>query len=251
MNIFYLIDVSGSMAENGCMASVNAVMPEIARILAQVSRDNKDQGDIYMNAITFSDVARQQYRRPVPAECFEWKPAVPHGLTNLEDAFCLLESQMHRSAALNSRTGHLRPAVILLTDGNPDSGWQRGLARLRGNSWFEEAYKIGITLDRGIDANTREAISAFASSGISAANPCIINITDLARLKDVLRLTSQTVSRIGSRSRGQTCSTAASVTAGADPIAELIRRTLADDFDGRQGILMPEIKPGGSIWERI
>lgn len=34
MNMFYLIDTSGSMNHNGCIESVNEAMPEIIEIIA-------------------------------------------------------------------------------------------------------------------------------------------------------------------------------------------------------------------------
>lgn len=58
MNMFYLIDTSGSMNHNGCIESVNEAMPEIIEILRDVTLGNKDYGEIFVNCIAFSNRAR-------------------------------------------------------------------------------------------------------------------------------------------------------------------------------------------------
>ena len=239
MNMFYLIDTSGSMNYHGCIDSVNNAMPQIIGILRQISVANHDQGDIYLNCITFDSEARLLYERPVAAEDCVWAPLQASGLTNLGAAFDLLERQMHRSAALDSPHGHLRPAVILLSDGDPDDGWEAALERLRQNRWFRDAYKIAIAV--GADAanvTNRRALSRFADPLNVGGKHNIIRVDNLARLGEVIRLVSATVSRLGSQS---TDFREASV-------GDQVSREIHLGVDSLGGVWVPAIGVDDSTW---
>ena len=121
MNMFYLIDTSGSMNHNGCIESVNEAMPEIIEILRDVTLGNKDYGEIFVNCIAFSNRARLLEPMPVSALDYSWSNLEAYGLTNMGEAFDLLDAQLRPEAALGATAGNLRPAVILLSDGDPDS----------------------------------------------------------------------------------------------------------------------------------
>ena len=43
MNMFYLLDTSGSMRYKDCIGSVNRAMPEIVDILREISESNHDR----------------------------------------------------------------------------------------------------------------------------------------------------------------------------------------------------------------
>lgn len=241
MNIFYLIDTSGSMSANGCMASVNESMPGIIEMLRDVSSGNKDHGEIYVNTITFSDAAQTQYPAPVPASQYRWQTLTAHGMTNLGEAFNLLLKQLHDCTDTG---GMLRPAIVLLTDGNPDPGWEEALDRLSDNDLFSQAYKISIAL--GGDAGNvamRRALRRFAGTGVGSERPNIVGIDQLDKLRDILRIVSATVSRIGS----QTAAPAAPAQ-DSDYVNNLIHNVLLDSSGDISGVSIPEINSDSDIW---
>ncbi|MDE5628925.1 MAG: hypothetical protein K2I69_05130 [Muribaculaceae bacterium] len=241
MNMFYLIDTSGSMNYNGCIDSVNAAMPEIVDILTDISSSNRDQGEIYLSCITFGNDARMLYDRPVAAPDFRWANVRAGGLTNLEAAFRMLESQMHRSSGLNSEDGHLRPAVILMTDGDPDDGWESALEKLQQNRWFREAYKIAIAI--GANAGTKmmkRALTKFAEPLDAGGPMTIINISDLTRLHEVVRFVSSTVSRLGSQSTG--------AARGVGSVGEEINNAVRREFNPVDGVDIPPISGDDRPW---
>lgn len=238
MDIFYLIDVSGSMNYNGGIQSVNKAMPEIVEILRSISEQNHDQGEIYLSCITFGDEAHQLYPRPVAVEDFMWAPLKARGLTNLADAFHLLEKQMHRNTGMSSAEGHLRPAVFLLTDGDPDEGWQRELENLQKNRWFREAYKIAIAINpNSTNHNMKKALSHFSDPLDAGGQPLIIRVTELSKLYEVIRRVSTTVSTLGSRCSG-----------GAGSVSDAISRAVRTEIDPISGVDVPAIGIDNEWW---
>lgn len=238
--MFYLIDTSGSMNYHGCIDSVNAAMPEIIDILKDITNSNHDQGDIYLNCITFNNDARLLYDRSVAARDCVWTPLKANGLTNLGAAFNLLEKQLHGNSDLNSPQGHLRPAVILLSDGDPDEGWEQELDRLKENPWFKDAYKIAIAV--GADAaniTNRRALTRFTDPMNVGGSNNIIRVNDLSKLREVIRLVSATVSRLGSQS--------------SDRVGSPVGRQVSDEIvlgvDRIGGVWVPAIGTDGPDWQ--
>ena len=125
MNMFYLLDTSGSMRYKDCIGSVNRAMPEIVDILREISESNNDQSDIYMSCITFDNDARQLYDMPVNVKDFRWANVRAEGLTNLKSALTMLERQMVNEQAAIAPGMQLRPAVLLLSDGDPTTAGKR------------------------------------------------------------------------------------------------------------------------------
>lgn len=163
MNMFYLLDTSGSMRYKDCIGSVNRAMPEIVDILREISESNHDQSDIYMSCITFDNDARQLYDTPVNVKDFRWANVQAEGLTNLKAALSMLESQMRRQQSSIAPGLQLRPAVLLLSDGDPDDGWEESLDRLQQNPLFRQAYKIAIAIGcKPANQEMRRALTRFA-----------------------------------------------------------------------------------------
>ena len=53
MNLYYLIDTSGSMSGSR-IESINQVMPEVVQLVADISNSNNDTAEIKVNALCFS-----------------------------------------------------------------------------------------------------------------------------------------------------------------------------------------------------
>lgn len=247
MNMFYLIDTSGSMRYNNCIDTVNKAMPEIVDILTGISRQNHDQGEIYMSCITFGTEAKMLYDSPVAAEDFRWAPVRADGLTNLEGALSLLESQLHRSTGLNGSDGHYRPAVILITDGDPDEGWEAAYEKLRQNRWFAQAYKIGIAIGADPEkVKMRKALTRFADPLDAGGPKTIINVSDLDKLHNVLRLVSSTVSRLGSKCAGAIGHS--SPKDGDNSVGDEMRNTIKDILNPIDGVDVPAIGTDDDWW---
>ena len=70
MNLFYLIDCSGSMRGNK-IESINQVMPDIMRTIADIDESNKDNAQIKVACLEFSSGCQWKYPQPVLANDFK------------------------------------------------------------------------------------------------------------------------------------------------------------------------------------
>ncbi len=240
MNMFYLLDTSASMKYKNRLKDLNRAMRDVLPILRDVSTQNHDMCDIYLSCIQFGNEARLIDAEPVDVHDYEWRDVEASGYTNLRDAFALLEQQMHRGEAMSSNTQHVRPAVFLVSDGDPDDGWREGLEALQRNEWFKQAYKIAIAIGcKPENIAMQAALNEFSRPLSAGGDPIIINVQELGKLHDVIRIVSATVSRVGTRAvpqRGTDVATA---------MGQEIRATLPTD-DG--GILVNNPNQEGSYY---
>lgn len=238
MNMFYLLDTSGSMQYNDCIGSVNRAMPEIVSILREISESNHDQSDIYMSCITFDNDARELYESPVNVKDFRWANVRAEGLTNLKAALSLLEKQIDEQQRSIPSGLMLRPAILLLSDGDPDDGWEETLDRLQLNPLFREAYKIAIAIGcKPSNREMRRALTSFAQPLDAGGEPIIISINQLDELYQVIKLVSSTVSRIGSRSTG-----------GSTNPAQEIYNSILDETGKMVGVYVPAMRNDEGGW---
>lgn len=192
MNLFYLIDCSGSMRGNK-IESINQVMPDIMKMIADIDESNKDNAQIKVACLEFSSGCQWKYPQPVPASDFKWQDIHAGGVTDLGCAFKELKSHMSRNSDLASDTGHYAPAVILLSDGRPTDAWKTALNELKANKWFQAATKVAIAVGEDADKNV---LNEFAGE----QEELVITVHNLDALKNVIRLVSCTVSKVGSNS---------------------------------------------------
>lgn len=192
MNLFYLIDCSSSMRGNK-IESINQVMPDIMRTIADIDESNKDNAQIKVACLEFSTGCQWKYPQPVLANDFKWQDIQAGGVTDLGAAFKELRAHMSRNSDLASDTGHYAPAVILLSDGRPTDAWKNALKDLQSNKWFQVATKVAIAV--GDDAD-KTVLNEFADN----KDELVITVHNLNALKSVIRLVSCTVSKIGSNS---------------------------------------------------
>ena len=239
MNMFYLLDTPGSMRYKDCIGSVNRAMPEIVDILREISESNHDQSDIYMSCITFDNDARQLYDTPVNVKDFRWANVQAEGLTNLKAALTMLESQMRRQQSSIAPGLQLRPAVLLLSDGDPDDGWEESLDRLQQNPLFRQAYKIAIAIGcKPANQEMRRALTRFADPLDAGGEPIIISIEQLDKLYQVIKLVSSTVSRIGSQNTAN----------GDRNTARQIRDAIRNETGDIIGVNVPSMNHDGPEW---
>lgn len=196
MNLFYLVDTSGSMWGDK-MASVNQVMPEAIRIVSEISAENKDNAEIAVSALLFSNDARWMYGEALDSEDFRWMDQSAGGGTSLGEACVELEKALHRegpSAQLKSSAGHKNPAIILLSDGIPTDNYELGLAKLKENNWFKSASKVAFQIGGVEDSNIDNLVKFTGSKEL------VIKVTDVESLKEMIKTVSAIVSKVGSQS---------------------------------------------------
>lgn len=192
MNLYYLVDTSGSMVKEK-IESINQVMPEVVELVKEISDNNADAAEIKVACLCFSTGAHWMYSAPMPAADFKWVPCCAAGLTDLGRAYDELEKHLHKASDLGNTQGHFAPAVILLTDGAPTDDFESAYKRLMQNNWFKHATKVAIAIGTQCD---NKVLIDFV--GEKAAKEAILTVHDAQTLKDVIRLVSCSVSKVGS-----------------------------------------------------
>lgn len=189
MNLFYIIDVSGSMYGEKIEA-VNQVMPEVLKLVGEISDENGDNAQIKASCLMFSDDAQWMYDEPVDASEFKWIDQSTYGGTEVGNMCRVLEKELHRNTSLGSETGHMRPAIIIMSDGYPTDNWKSGYNELKKNKWFSEAIKVAVGIGHDADDNMLKEFIGGPERYITVHN--------IDALKKMLIVVSTTVSKVGS-----------------------------------------------------
>lgn len=203
LNLFYLIDVSGSMSGSK-IQSVNEVMPQAMEIVAKISKDNRDNAVIKASVMTFSDDATWMYPNPVYADEMVWQDLEADGGTYFGKVCKKMESALHKDknkypeSQLLCTVGHKKSAIILISDGEPlDDDWKQQLSILQKNKWFDEASKIAIAI--GNDCN-KEVLWDFVGRGKEkGAGGTVLEVHNIKDLENAIKTASSVASKVGSQ----------------------------------------------------
>ena len=57
------------------------------------------------------------------------------------DACIKLNEKLSRKQFMAKAVGSFAPALFLLSDGEPTDNWERGLAKLKENKWYQKCNK--------------------------------------------------------------------------------------------------------------
>ena len=194
MNLFFLIDTSGSM-EGNKIGAVNDAIPNVLPLLKEIQENNPD-AEIKVAALEFSSGVNWLYDEPKLAEDFIWQDVAAGGLTSLGQACVELESKLSTSHGYMTKSetgsGYYAPAIILLSDGGPTDDFQSGLKKLKDNNWFKKAIRIAIAI--GDDAD-KEVLKQFTGNA-----EAVITVHNIDALKQIIRVVAVTSSQIGSKS---------------------------------------------------
>ncbi len=196
--IFYVLDTSGSMVDEGKIGALNEAMRETVTVLQEIASKNAD-AEMQIAVMEFSSGARWITDTPTFLEDFYWDDLTAGGLTDIGDALHELRTKMSRSAFLQSDTGYMVPIIIFMSDGLPtDPGsWEKELQKLTdektGNKWFKRSTKIAFALGKVADVNML--------SKIVGNKEAVIQTNDLEDFKKMIKVVSATSSLLNSVSQ--------------------------------------------------
>lgn len=188
MNLFFLVDTSGSMSGRK-IGALNQAVREAMPIIKEISEDNAD-AMIKVAVLEFSDSAKWMYAQPIDADKFDWVDLGTNCLTSLGAAYEELNSKLSRTQYLSQQA--YQPVIILLSDGEPTDDYKHGLEKLKDNKWYKAAIKIAIAI--GDDAN-QSILAEFTGN-----SEAVFYVENVYMLRNIIRIASVSASKIGSQS---------------------------------------------------
>lgn len=192
MVLFFLVDTSGSMAGTKIGAVNDAIFNVLPEIRA-ISEDNAD-AEIKIAALTFSSGAKWLYEEPKPAKDFTWPYVDADGVTDLGEAYKMLNQKLSRNAFMKNAEGSYAPAIFLMTDGEPTDEYQHALEALKENKWFRVAIKVAVAIGEESDVNDDVLVE------FTGTPEAVLRAHTPEALAKMIRLVSVTASKIGSQS---------------------------------------------------
>lgn len=193
LHVFYILDTSKSMKEDGKIETLNAAMKETLEALQAEAKKNAD-AKLHAAVMEFNSGANwiTQHGPEALEEDFIWTPLSTGGLTDLGAALTELNAKLSKKTWLDSMTGALMPILIFMTDGQPTDNYRKGLELIRKNKWFLESTKIGFAI--GEDADERVIAEVVGN------REAVIKTTDLDEFRKLLVFVSVRTSLLVSTS---------------------------------------------------
>ena len=223
MVVFFIVDTSGSM-QGAKIGAVNSAIEEVLPEIAKISDENAD-AEIKIAVLDFSTDAKWLTPKPIDASNYAFNYLEAGGLTALGDACIKLNEKLSRKQFMAEAVGSFAPALFLLSDGEPTDNWERGLAKLKENKWYQKAIKAAVAIGNDADINVLEAFTGNIESVLTVHIP--------AALAKMITFITVTVSEIGSKS--------SSVGLGVGNSSTDAIQTKQDDFNDALAAMAPAI----------
>lgn len=154
--ILFIIDALDSM-QGAKMGTVNSAIKELLPELKDISESNLDVA-LYIGAVKVSNSIRWLYHDLTRAEDFVWHDFHAGGDRNLGTALFELGKRLQYGGFFEDGVDYFKPITFLLTDGISSDDYTVGLNLLKGNSIFQNAIKVGVSIG---DAADRIFLSEF------------------------------------------------------------------------------------------
>ena len=223
MVVFFIVDTSGSM-QGAKIGAVNSAIEEVLPEIAKISDENAD-AEIKIAVLDFSTDAKWLTPKPIDASNYAFNYLEAGGLTALGDACIKLNEKLSRKQFMAEAVGSFAPALFLLSDGEPTDNWERGLAKLKENKWYQKAIKAAVAIGNDADINVLEAFTGNIES--------VLTVHTLAALAKMITFITVTASEIGSKS--------SSVGLGVGNSSTDAIQTKQDDFNDALAAMAPAI----------
>lgn len=194
LHFFWVLDVSGSMANDGKIQALNTAIHEVLPALRSAAHKHENV-DVLVRVLVFSSTARWHVSEPTPLARFRWDDVEvePQGFTELGAALAKLAKEMKVLAAVDRG---ITPAIVLVSDGQPtnlvEPSFRAGLERLMAEPWGNKAVRLAIGIGRDVDVDVLQRfIGGSEIRPVMASNPQ--QLVDLMRWATTYAVTAATV----------------------------------------------------------
>jgi len=155
LKIYWLVDVSGSMADGGKITELNRAIRVCIPELVTAAEDNVEIAT-FVRAMKFSNEATWHTGETKIAD-FKWNDLSAYGLTSTGAALRLLAEELDIEK-MGKR--NLPPVCILISDGDATDDYDAGISELLSIPWGKKSVRIAIAI--GSEANI-EQLAKFCS----------------------------------------------------------------------------------------
>lgn len=174
LHLIWVLDVSGSMGENGKIQALNFAVREAIPQLKDAAASNPG-AQVLVRALAFASSVQWVVSTPTPLDAFAWTDVgiEYQGVTELGLALREVAGQMK---VLETANRGLAPAIVLVSDGKPtdtvDPSFRRGLEELRATAWGAKAAKVAVGIGNDADMGVlRDFMGSPEFEPLRADNP--------------------------------------------------------------------------------
>src|SRR5262245_24727467 len=143
--VILLADTSGSMSENGKIEALNTALTDMVAAFAE---EEQGRAEIHVAIITFGGTA-QVHQDLIPAAKVGLQPLGATGRTPMGAAFDLARELVEDRQRVPGRA--YTPAIVLVSDGQPNDDWEPALGRLLESERAKKAQRFALGI--GADAD--------------------------------------------------------------------------------------------------
>jgi len=186
--VLVLADTSGSMSVDGKIDALNTALSDMVDAF---SEEDDGRAQIYVGVVTFGGTAAvHQALEPAGKVGLQSLPA--SGMTPMGGAFDIARSIVEDRDQIPSRA--YTPAIVLVSDGQPNDDWQPALERLLGSERAKKAQRFALGIGEDADADVLRRFLDDPEGKVYAAN-------DARQIKSFFRWVTMSVT---TRSRSAT-----------------------------------------------
>lgn len=195
--IFYLLDNSGSMNNDGKIGALNQAMRDSIQELKSKSETNT-AAIIKIAVLAFCNNSYWIYDAPIDIADFpDWEDIKAGGVTDLGDAMIRLNAKLtnEKGGFLYEKTSSFSPSFILISDGQPTDDWESALKNLKNNKWFNYGEKIALAV--GDSAQDEECLKVLSS--FTGQDDAVIKIDNSEALIKMIKFVTMVLSEGGNK----------------------------------------------------
>ena len=174
--VIFIVDCSKTMSGDR-IGAVNAAMQELKYKLTEIKNDNSL--DLQIAIMSFASNAKWELElTPIEEVSLNTIHTRP-GLTEYGAAFHELNKVLRKESYMKHIGKIAPPAIMFLTDGEPEDDYQPDLDELLKNGWFKNASRSAVLLGDAINnSSAKDAVRQFVndpdSDIVNAENSTVI-----------------------------------------------------------------------------
>ncbi|MFI0409338.1 VWA domain-containing protein [Actinomadura sp. 3N508] len=186
--VLVLADVSGSMAQDGKIESLNAALDSMIKAFAG---ERSARGEITVGVITFGGNGVDLHHPPLPASELEWTGMTaaggPSG-TPMGAAFELARAVLEDEELVPARA--FAPTLVLVSDGMPTSPWAAQLDELLACPHAAKALRLAVAIGPEAGSRAYHVLEAFVGDPIYP----VVRAEEAARVTEIFKYITQSIS---------------------------------------------------------